>query len=103
MPVNTCGWGGGVCHMPVNSCLYLLNFSSKVSGLVLFVLHPCGGGTPIGCGSAFQLFLVSHSHELHMCSGSWSLPSFSLLCCWACCGGGLFCPQKFDLEYVGLN
>ena len=44
-----------------------LNFSPKVSGVVVFVLYPYGGGTPLGCGSACQLFLVPHSHELHMC------------------------------------
>ena len=32
--------------------MYHLNFSPKNSGLVVFVLHPCGGGAPVGRGSA---------------------------------------------------
>ena len=40
------------------SAVYHLNFSPKSSGLVVFVLYPCGGGAPIGCGSARRLFLA---------------------------------------------
>ena len=62
--------------------MFLPNFSPKVSGLVVFVLYPCGGGTPIGYGSACQLFLVPHGYELHVCSDPWSPLSSSVLCCW---------------------
>ena len=86
--------------------MYHLNFSPNNSGLVVFVLYSYGGGAPVGCGSARQLFLAPHSHELHVYSAPWSFLSSSRLCCWACCGVSLcgsFCPQKFELKYVGLS
>ena len=37
--------------------MYLLKFSPKVSGLVVFVLHPRGGDTLVGCSFVCQLLL----------------------------------------------
>ena len=94
------------CDKSQQVVVYLLNFSPKVTGLVMFVLHPRGVGTPIGCGSTYVLFPVPHGHELHVCSDPWSLLSSSLLCCSAYCGvslRGSFCRQKFDCKYVRLN
>ena len=65
------------------SAVYHLNFSPKNSGLVVFVLYPCGGGAPVGCGSARRLFLAPHSHELHVYSAPWSFLSISQ-------GGGVY-------------
>ena len=86
--------------------MYLLNFSPKASGLLMSVLYPRGGGAPIGRGCTYRLFLVPHSHELHVCFVPWSPLSSSLFWCPAFCAVsvcGSCCPRKSDLKYVGLN